>query len=312
MNILITGGAGFIGSNLTRKLLANGDTVTCVDNLITSNHTNIDDLKTSPRFQFIKTDITTDQFKRYSQEFNKIDVIYHLACPTGVPNIQPLSEQMLMTCSIGTKNVFELAIKHNCKVLLTSSSEVYGDPKVFPQAEEYTGNVDPVGHRSPYEEGKRFAESLVRTYSLKYTVDAKIVRIFNTYGPFAANSDTRVVPQFIQNALSGKPLIVKGTGKYKRTFCFVDDLLDGFLTIVEKGSIGQVYNLGGDKEISIQNLARLIIKLSNSTSQIKFIDSDFHDHKRRKPLLDKVKKLGWSQKTNLEQGLIKTISHYQI
>lgn len=303
MHILVTGAAGLIGSNLCKKLLENGQEVVGVDNLITGSPQNIMKLRKYQKFKFIKHDITKPLP-------NNFELIYHLACPTGVPNLGPLAEEMLLTCSEGTRNILELAKSHHAKVLFTSSSEVYGDPQVFPQDESYTGNVDPVGFRSPYEEGKRFAESLIAMYVRKYKINAKIVRVFNTYGPGMATGESRVIAKFLRQALSGKPLIVQGKGKQKRTFCFMDDLVDGLILVMEKGQSGEVYNLGSDKEISIIKLAKLIIKLTSSKSLIEWMERPSHDHQARLPSLKKVKKLGWKLRTSLEDGLRKTIITY--
>ncbi len=303
MRILVTGGAGFIGSNLCQRLLKQGHEVVAVDNLITSTGKNVQSFKNHPKF--IKHDITKPL--TISNKLLAINQIYHLACPTGVPNMGPLALEMLLTCSVGTRNILELARKLNAKFLFTSSSEIYGDPEVFPQTEGYTGNVNPTGARSPYEEGKRFSESLIAAYVRKYKIDAKIVRVFNTYGPQMSEKDTRVIPRFLRQALASQPLPVQGDGLQERTFCYVTDLVDGLIMIADKGKAGEVYNLGSDKKISILELAKLILKLTNSKSQIKFVSRPDHDHQSRLPALTKVKKLGWSPKTTLEAGLSKTI-----
>ncbi len=308
--ILITGGAGFIGTNLCKRLLDLGNEVIAVDNLITSTGNNVKPLRTYSKFRFIKHDITKSFPKILNTKYIILDTIYHLACPTGVPNLTKLAEEMLLACSVGTKNVLELARKTKAKLLFTSSSEAYGDPKVFPQTENYTGNVDPVGIRSPYEEGKRFSESLIQMYVRKYNVDAKIVRVFNTYGPYMASDDSRVIPRFLRQAMSSRPLTVEGKGLQTRTFCYVDDLVDGLLLVMKKGKKGEVYNLGSDKEVRIIDLARLVIKATGSKSKIEFVERPTHDHKRRFPSLEKVEKLGWRQKTALEKGLQKTLRWY--
>jgi dTDP-glucose 4,6-dehydratase/UDP-glucuronate decarboxylase len=311
--ILVTGGAGFIGTNLCKKLLDAGHKVIAVDNFITSSGSNLKELKTHPNFTFIKHDIVKP-FPAKIKDLNpKIKAIFHLACPTGVPNLLTLGEEMLLTCSTGTRNVLELAREHKAKFLLTSSSEVYGDPEVFPQTEDYTGNVQPNGFRSTYEEGKRFSESLVAFYVRKYKLDAKIVRIFNTYGPHMTMTDTRVIPNFINQIQKNKPLTVQGKGTQKRTFCYVDDLVDGFLTIIEKGTPGEAYNLGGDQEYSVKELAEHMIKLGgNPKVKIDYIPRPEHDHQARRPELKKVKKLGWKQKIKLDQGLKKALEWYGI
>jgi len=304
--ILITGGAGFIGINLCKKLLSHGHSVIAIDNLIISTKDNIKPLLSNPKFKFIKQDITKP-ILNIKYQISNIKYIYHLACPTGVPNLTKLAEEMLLTCSLGTRNVLELARKTRAKVLFTSSSEVYGNPKVFPQTEDYTGNVDPIGIRSPYEEGKRFAESLLQMYVRKYNIDAKIVRVFNTYGHYMSLNDSRVIPRFLLQALKNKPVTVKGKGLQTRTFCYVDDLVEGLITVMKKGKKGEVYNLGSDKEVRIIDLAKLVIKETGSKSKIVFVERPTHDHNRRHPSLNKVKKLGWKPKVNLKEGLRKTL-----
>ena len=315
-HILITGGAGFIGTNLCKKLLDEGCRVTVVDNLITSSGENLTELSKNPNFKFIKHDITKPKWKMVNDKW-KIDVIYHLACPTGVPNLTKLAEEMLLTCSIGTQNVLQLALKKKAKLVFTSSSEIYGNPEKFPQNENYTGNVNPIGIRSPYEEGKRFSESLISMYVKKYGLDASIARVFNTYGPLMSRDDSRVIPRFLNQASEGVPLTVEGKGKQTRTFCYVDDLVDGLLLLEKRGGKGEVYNIGSDKEISIKNLAKEILKLTKSRPKddqplaekniIKYIPRPSHDHNGRRPTLIKIKKLGWKQKTNLKEGLLKTV-----
>ena len=309
--ILVTGGAGFIGTNLCKMLLDQGHNVIAIDNFITSSGENLKELKKHQNFTFIKHDIVKPFPTKIKNKELKIKEIFHLACPTGVPNLLTLGEEMLLTCSVGTKNVLELARLHKAKLLLTSSSEVYGDPELFPQTETYTGNVQPTGFRSTYEEGKRFSESLVAFYARKYKLEAKIVRIFNTYGPYMTLTDTRVIPNFINQIKHNKPLTIQGKGIQRRTFCFVDDLVQGFLTVMEKGLPGEAYNLGGDKEYTIKQLAEAIIKMNNDPKmKISYIPRPEHDHQARRPDLKKVKKLGWKQKITLENGLKNTLTWY--
>ena len=310
MATLVTGAAGLIGSNLCKKLLKDGYEVVALDNLITGSPENIKKLKLFPKFTFIQHDITKPLPNNFELLTLNFELIYHLACPTGVPNLGPLAEEMLLTCSLGTRQILELAKRNKAKLLFTSSSEVYGDPEVFPQYESYSGNVDPTGPRSPYEEGKRFAESLIMMYVRKYELDAKIVRIFNTYGPGMGTEESRVIARFLQQAVTGEPLSVHGQGLQKRTFCFVDDLVNGLILVMKKGKRGEVYNLGSNQEISIIELAKLIIKLTNSKSKINWIERPSHDHQARLPALKKVRKLGWRMKISLKDGLLKTIDDY--
>jgi len=233
----------------------------------------------------------------------RIDYIYHLACPTGVPNLVVLAEEMLKTCSLGTIHVLELARKHGSRVLLTSSAEAYGDPQEFPQREDYTGNVDPIGPRSAYEEGKRFSEACVATYVRKYGVSAVIVRIFNTYGPGMSLDDTRVIPQFLRNVRDKKPFKIYGDGSQTRTHLFVDDLVNGLRVVMEKGRAGEVYNTGGNTSMSIRALAELVISLTGHEAGINFQPHFIHDHAGRCPSTEKVRELGWEQHVSLEDGL---------
>ncbi len=306
-NALVTGGAGFIGSNLCQKLLDSSYSVIAVDNLITTSGKNSIPLIKHPHFRFIKQDITKPFSQKLIPSTYKLSTIYHLACPTGVPNIKKLGLAMLFASSVGTRNILEIARKHKARVLFTSSSEVYGDPQVFPQKETYTGNVDSVGYRSPYEEGKRFAESMIITYVRKYKLNARIVRVFNTYGANMSESDTRVIPKFLRLIRAKKSLPVEGDGLQTRTFCYIDDLVSGLIMVLETGKSGEIYNLGSKSEISIIDLAKLIIKITKSKNKIKFIKRPAHDHKRRLPSLAKIEKLGWKPKAGLNEGLKRTL-----
>ncbi len=304
---LVTGGAGFIGTNLCKKLLYLDYQVVAIDNFITSSGSNLQLFSVDPRFTFIKHDITEAFSKEQLSQLKTVHFIFHLACPTGVPNIVKLAEEMLLTCSLGTRNVLELARMLHAKIVFTSSSEVYGDPKEFPQDESYTGNVDPLGIRSPYEEGKRFAESLLGMYVKKYGIDGKIARIFNTYGPYMSSDDTRVIPTFLRQIKNNQPLTVSGKGLQTRTFCYVDDLVEGLILVMKKGKKGEVYNLGSDEEIPIIDLANLLKRRIKKNAKIRFIKRPTHDHNRRLPSLKKIKKLGWKQKTSLEKGIEKAL-----
>ncbi len=309
--IVITGGAGFIGTNLCQTILAQKNQVICIDNFITSSEENIKEFKNNPLFTFINHDITNPLPKQLFDKKNlTIDTIFDLACPTGVSNLITLAEEMLMTCSIGTKNLLDLAVHHGASFLLTSSSEVYGDPEIFPQTETYTGNTMTIGTRSAYEEGKRFAESLVYLYVHKYHLDGRIVRIFNTYGTHMQLTDSRVIPRFIKQLKNNEPLSVQGDGSQRRTFCYVDDLIEGLLTVMEKGESGEIYNLGSEEEISIKELAQKIQSLSHKNISLTYIDRPKHDHQGRRPSLDKINKLGWQPKISLRSGLEKTLQWY--
>lgn len=308
MNILITGVAGFIGANLAETLLNQGYAVIGIDNFITGSKKNAEQLSKFPNFKFLEHDITQLFPKSLDAKHYTFDAIYHLACPTGIPNLTRLGKEMLETCSQGTQNVIDLALKTNTRIVFTSSSEVYGDPHVSPQAENYTGNVDPMGIRSTYEEGKRFSESLIAFYVRSKGLNASIVRLFNTYGPRMSLDDTRVIPRFLIQAATNKPIPLHGEGKQQRTFCYVDDLVSALLTIMEKGKSGEAYNAGNDTQITIKELAELVIKITNSTSKISSIERPAHDHQSRLPNLTKLKNLGWEPKISLAKGVQKTFT----
>ncbi len=282
--------------------MSKGFEVYAVDNLITGQRENIKPLLGNKKFHFFKLDIIKPKFKKIFSHI-PIKQIYHLACPTGVPNIQKLSEEMLLVNSLGTLNVLELTKIHRAKLLFTSSSEVYGQSAVLPQKESHNGSVDPVGPRSPYEEGKRFSEALVAAYTKKYNLDTRIVRIFNTYGPGMSLSDQRVIPQFLCSILKDESLTIYGNGQQTRTFLYVDDLIQGFFLVMEKGKVGEVYNIGGSRQISIKKLADLVSQLANYQNGIRFASHFIKDCHRRQPSLKKIKNLGWSQEVSLREGL---------
>lgn len=312
MNILITGAAGFLGSNLSDRLLAEGHKVWGVDNFLTGSTENIEHLKTNPNFAFLECGIEDKAFTTFCENVGvKFDRIYNLACATGVPNIQILSDEMLLACSIGTRNVLEVAKEHGAKFLLTSSSEIYGEPLITPQGEDYTGNVDTLGIRANYEEGKRFSETLVAHYARKYGVQAVMVRLFNAYGPNMAIRDQRVIPRFVTQAIKGEPLTVQGDGSQRRTLCFVTDILDGFEAVITQGVPGQAYNLGSDQEVTIKQFANKVLELSGSKSELSYVERPSHDHSARMPILDKIHALGWSQKVDLDTGLSQTIENFR-
>lgn len=308
MRILVTGGAGFIGKNLCLALIKQHHKVIAVDNFSTSNRKTLKDLSSHPSFGFKEHDIVNPLPPTLTRK--PLDQIYHLACPTGVPNLTRLAEEMLLTCSIGTRNMLELARMKKAKLLFTSSSEIYGNPTMSPQKETYTGNVDPLGIRSSYEEGKRFAESLISMYVRIHNLDAKIVRIFNTYGPGMSDTDSRVIPRFFYQSRSGKPITVHGKGTQKRTFCYVDDLVRGLLLVMRKGKPGEAYNLGSHEQITIRQLARVIRALTKSASSITSTDRPEHDHDYRLPSLGKVKKIGWYPTISLRRGIALTLRKY--
>ena len=303
-NILIAGGAGFIGSNLSKTLLSENHNIYVVDNLLTGFKENMP--KNNPRLHFYEMDITSELFYKTFQKI-KLQEIYHLACATGVPNIEKLGEEMLLACSMGTKRILDLARIHNSNVIYVSSCEVYGNPKISPQKESYTGNVDCLGERSSYEEAKRFGESLVKRYVIKYNVNAKIIRPFNTYGVGMSTKDLRVIPQFLKSVKESKELCVFGDGSQTRTHLYIKDSIQGFKIVMEKGVAGDAYNLGSDRQITIKELADIVIKQTKHTKKIKFIPHFISDHNDRLPSIEKMIKLGWEQKVSLEDGLEKMI-----
>jgi len=267
--ILITGGSGFIGSNLSRKLLRDkSNFVVCLDNLYSSSIDNILELKNNQNFLFINKDVTDKSI--LSLPFSQIDEIYHLACPASPPLYQKDPIFTLDTNYLGTKNVLEVARKYNSKILLASTSEIYGDPMVDEQHENYWGNVNSYGPRSCYDEGKRVAETLFREYRMKYNLETRIVRIFNTYGPFMNKNDGRVVSNFINQALEGKMITIYGNGKQTRSLCYIDDLLEG-ITMLMKSDISEPTNIGNPNEMTINELACKIIELTSSKSSVIFM-----------------------------------------
>lgn len=308
---LVTGGAGFIGSHLCEKLLELGHEVLCADNLSTGIEKNIQSLK-GPKFQFINHDITKPLPEKISAQ-----VIFHLASPASPSKDNPLSYvhfpvETLMANSYGTFLLLEKARDWGAKFIFTSSSEVYGDPRVHPQKENYWGNVNPVGVRSCYDEGKRFGEAITFAYLRKSNLDICVARVFNTYGPKMPD-DGRVIFTFIQQALSGKPLTVFGDGMQTRSFCYIDDLVDGLLRMFsKKGVKGQVFNLGNSIEYTILEIAKIIKGLTSSKSEIIFGSLPEDDPMRRCPDIGKAKKVfSWEPKVSLEEGIQKTIKHFK-
>jgi nucleoside-diphosphate-sugar epimerase len=311
--VMITGAAGFIGSNLVRTLLAAGKEVYAVDNLITGKMENLLPFFDNRKFHFLKVDINKPVLKDLFKNL-KLGGIYHLACPTGVPNIKLMGEEMILTCSVGTTNVMEIARAHGAKVVIASSAEVYGQPLVSPQEESYTGNADPIGPRSAYEEGKRFSEAVLKMYADKYGLHAKIVRIFNTYGPGMSLSDQRIIPQLLQSVKENRNFIIYGDGSQTRTFLYVDDLVKGLMAVMQKGKAGEAYNVGGGEQITMRELAELVKKMTGSTNEIEYRPHFIEDHKMRQPSTLKAQALGWRQSVSLEDGLgamISTLGIYE-
>lgn len=309
MNItaLIAGGAGFIGSHLCKKLLEKNYHVICVDNLITSSKNNIRSLIPEKKFTFIKQDI----LKKITIT-SKLDFVYHLASPASPNHHSPISYHSLpyesmMANTVGTDNLLKIAEKHNAKFLFTSTSEIYGDPLEHPQKETYYGNVNTTGPRSVYDEAKRFGETITFYYWSKKNVDARIARIFNTYGPTMHKDDMRMILLFIQQALTSKPITIFGDGTQTRSLCYVDDIVKGLIRLMEyPHTKGQIVNLGSTDEHSVYEYAKLIKKLTKSKSPIYFSEPlPENDPRKRKPDISKaIQLLGWKPEIKLEEGLI--------
>ena len=308
MNIIITGGTGFIGSNLVKKLIKNNKII-CIDNNFTGKIENIEEFMNNPNFKFIKHDIINP----IDMDLNiKIDQIYHLACPASPPKYQIDPIFTLKTCFLGTLNVLELARKHDATVLLSSTSECYGEPLVSPQYEEYRGNVNTIGIRSCYDEGKRVAETLVMDYNRKYKLNTRIVRIFNTYGPNMDLNDGRVVTNFVTQAILNKDITIYGNGSQTRSFCFIDDQINGLIKLMNSNYIYPI-NIGNPDEFTIKELAGMIIEKTNSKSQLIFMDLPQDDPTNRKPDITKANKiLNWNPKINIDIGLDHTINYIKL
>ena len=303
--ILVTGGAGFIGSHLCRKLLNMGHNVICLDNLFTGSKYNIEDLMSHPNFEFVRHDIVKPYFRE------NINEIYNLACPASPVQYQINPIKTIKTCTLGVINMLGLAKKNNAKILQASTSEVYGDPEVHPQYEKYNGNVNPVGLRSCYDEGKRCAETLFMDYKREHNLNIKIVRIFNTYGPNMTKNDGRVVSNFILQALNNENITIYGDGSQTRSFQFIDDLIKGLLRMMNSDFVGPI-NLGNPNEISMNQLASKVLKLTQSESKLVFKDLPQDDPMRRKPDISlALKNLNWIPEYDLEEGLLNTIEYFK-
>lgn len=303
--ILITGGAGFLGSHLTDRLLEQGHEVICADNLFTGTKRNIDHLHNHPRFEFMRHDVT---FPLYVE----VDEIYNLACPASPVHYQHDPVQTTKTSVHGAINVLGLAKRLKCKIFQASTSEVYGDPAVHPQPESYWGNVNPIGPRSCYDEGKRCAETLFFDYHRQHGLEIKVARIFNTYGPRMHHADGRVVSNFIVQALCGEPITIYGDGLQTRSFCYVDDLVEGFIKLMEsEASVTGPVNLGNPGEFTMLELAEKVVKLTGSSSQIVFQELPQDDPKQRRPDISLAKRtLDWEPNVVLDQGLGWTVGYF--
>ena len=306
--IAVTGGAGFVGSHLCETLVDSGHFVVCLDNLSTGRSDNIDHLIDSDRFVFINHDVT----KRFGAGLPRFDEIYNLACPASPVHYQADRVNTALVCALGAMHVLDRAGRDGAKVFHASTSEVYGDPEVHPQTESYVGNVNPIGPRACYDEGKRFAETLLTDYQRQYGLVVKIARIFNTYGPRMRQDDGRVVSNFIVQALKGEDITVYGDGEQTRSFCYVSDLVDGIVKLMNSSSAleGPV-NIGNPAEFTMMELAELVIELTASSSKIIKLPRPVDDPQRRRPDIRKAKEqLGWSPKVDLQLGLQRTIGYF--
>ncbi|WP_394648367.1 UDP-glucuronic acid decarboxylase family protein [uncultured Sphingomonas sp.] len=304
--ILVTGGAGFLGSHLIDRLLDRGDEVVCVDNLFTGAKRNIEHLHSNPRFEFMRHDVC---FPLYVE----VDEIYNLACPASPIHYQHDPVQTTKTSVIGAINMLGLAKRLKCKIFQASTSEVYGDPHVHPQKEDYWGNVNPIGIRSCYDEGKRCAETLFFDYHRQMGLEVKVARIFNTYGPRMHPADGRVVSNFIMQALRNEPITLYGDGSQTRSFCYRDDLVEGFLRLMDTApDVAGPINIGNPNEFTIRELAELVVELTGSSSTLDYRPLPQDDPMQRQPDITVAReKLGWEPKVQLREGLQRTIEYFR-
>jgi dTDP-glucose 4,6-dehydratase len=305
MRVVVTGGAGFLGSHLCDALLAEGHSVIAVDNLLTGRLSNIDHLRSESRFEFRQLDIC-EPF-----DCGKVDYVFHFASPASPVDYSIHGIPTLRTGSVGTFNTLELAKKYGAKYLLASTSECYGDPLVHPQEETYWGNVNPIGPRSVYDEAKRFSEAATAAYRRYHKLDTRIVRIFNTYGPRMQLNDGRVIPNFMKQALRGEELTVYGDGRQTRSFCYVSDEIDGFLRLAKSSEAGPI-NIGNPGEFTILECAQRVLAVTGSKSQIRYEPLPQDDPKQRCPDISKAKQLlGWEPKIDLETGLKMSLEYFR-
>lgn len=304
-NILVTGGAGFLGSHLCERLLDRGDNVICVDNFFTGRKDNILSLIGNPRFEVVRHDIVHPFFL-------EVDQIYNLACPASPIAYQYNPIKTIKTSTVGMVNVLGLAKRCRARVLQASTSEVYGDPEIHPQTEDYWGHVNPIGPRSCYDEGKRVAESLCMNYHLAHGLEVRIIRIFNTYGPRMDPNDGRVISNFLTQAMQGEPLTVYGDGTQTRSFCYVDDLIRGMMALMDQDDDTGPVNIGNPGEYTMLELAEQVLKITGSKSEIQFVPLPKDDPKQRCPDITRAKNLlGWSPEVDLVTGLTKTVAYYR-
>jgi dTDP-glucose 4,6-dehydratase len=306
MRIVVTGGAGFLGSHLCDALIARGDSVVCVDNLSTGQESNIEHLLTHPEFEFVLADVTVEL-----PVSGPVDAVAHLASPASPPDYHRMPLETLAVGSLGTEHGLALARRAGARFVLASTSEVYGDPLVHPQTEDYWGNVNPIGPRSIYDEAKRYAEAVTSAYRRYFDVNTGIIRIFNTYGPRMRPHDGRVVTSFIAQALNGDPLTIYGDGSQTRSFCYVDDLIRGIVAMIDATEQGPV-NLGNPHERTMLELADLVLKLTGADNEIEFHPLPVDDPTRRKPVITKAQEaLGWNPVVSAEEGLTRTVRYFR-
>lgn len=303
--VLVTGGAGFLGSHLCDRLIKEGNYVICVDNLFTGSRDNIRHLLLNSHFEFLKHDVTEPLYA-------EVDQIYNLACPASPVHYQHDPVKTIKTSVYGAMNMLELAKRTGSRILQASTSEVYGDPDIHPQPEEYRGNVNPIGIRACYDEGKRVAETLFFDYHRQNNVDIRVIRIFNTYGSRMSKYDGRVVSNFIVQALRGEDITMYGDGMQTRSFCYVDDLIEGMYRMMNTESFTGPVNLGNPREFTMLELADMVIRLTQSKSRLVYLPLPVDDPVQRKPMIDLAKeKLGWEPKIMLEEGVKKTIEYFR-
>jgi dTDP-glucose 4,6-dehydratase len=304
--VVVTGGAGFLGSHLCRALLARGDSVVAIDNLVTGSLDNLDGLSAHPRFSFVHSDVS-----KFVHVPGQVDAVLHFASPASPVDFDRIPIQILKVGGLGTHNTLGLAKDKGARYFLASTSEVYGDPLVHPQPESYWGNVNPLGPRSVYDEAKRFAEAMTMAYHRHHGVDVRIVRIFNTYGPSMRPDDGRVVSNFLVQALAGKPITIHGDGKQTRSFCYVDDEIRGLLALLDSDHVGPV-NIGNPNEFTVLELAEKVIELTGSSSELQFDPRPVDDPAQRRPDLTLARSLlGWEPEIGLDEGLARTADWFR-
>ena len=306
MRVVVTGGAGFLGSHLCDAIMARGDSAVCVDNLATGRPDNVAHLMGQPGFTFVEADVSSAL-----DVAGPVDAVAHLASPASPPDYLRLPLETLAVGSHGTENALRLAHRHGARFVLASTSEVYGDPAVHPQTEDYWGNVNPVGPRSVYDEAKRFGEALTRAYRETHGVNAGIIRIFNTYGPRMSARDGRIVTNFITQALNGDPLTIYGDGSQTRSFCYVDDLIRGIMGMIDCAESGPV-NLGNPEEFTVADFARLVLRVTGSDSPVEHLPLPVDDPTRRCPAIARASQvLGWQPQIRVEDGVRRTVEWFR-